>query len=31
VAIENGRWKAPLTNFEESEPAATLQILGFIC
>ena len=30
VAIENGREKAPLTQFEQDEPAATLRKLGFI-
>ena len=30
VAIENGREKAPLTQFEQAEPAATLKKLGFI-
>jgi hypothetical protein len=30
VAVENGREKAPLTRFEQDEPAATLQKLGFI-
>jgi uncharacterized membrane protein YphA (DoxX/SURF4 family) len=30
VAIENGREKAPLTQFEQDEPAATLKKLGFI-
>ena len=30
VAIENGREKAPLTQFERDEPAATLKKLGFI-
>jgi uncharacterized membrane protein YphA (DoxX/SURF4 family) len=30
VALENGRQKALLTKFEDSEPAASLQRLGFI-
>lgn len=30
VAIENGREKSPLTQFEQDEPAATLKKLGFI-
>ena len=30
VALENGREKAPLTQFEQDEPAATLKELGFI-
>ena len=30
VAIENGRQKAPLTRFEDAEPAATLKQLGFV-
>jgi len=30
VALENGREKAPLTKFEDSEPAATLKQLGFV-
>ena len=30
VAIENGREKAPITQFEQDEPAATLKKLGFI-
>ena len=29
VALENGREKAPLTQFEGDEPAATLKRLGF--
>jgi uncharacterized membrane protein YphA (DoxX/SURF4 family) len=30
VALQNGRQKAALTKFEDSEPAATLKKLGFI-
>ena len=30
VAVENGREKAPVMQFENSEPAATLKRLGFI-
>jgi len=30
VAVENGREKAPVSEFENSEPAATLKRLGFI-
>ena len=30
VALENGRERAPLTRFEDSEPAATLKQLGFV-
>jgi hypothetical protein len=30
VALENGREKAPLTKFEDEEPAATLKQLGFV-
>lgn len=30
VALENGREKAPLTRFEDAEPAATLKQLGFV-
>jgi len=30
VALENGREKAPITKFEEAEPGATLQKLGFV-
>jgi uncharacterized membrane protein YphA (DoxX/SURF4 family) len=30
VALENGRRKASLTKFDDSEPASTLQRLGFI-
>lgn len=30
VALENGREKAPLTKFEDAEPAATLKQLGFV-
>ncbi len=30
VALENGREKAPLTKFEDSEPAETLKQLGFV-
>jgi uncharacterized membrane protein YphA (DoxX/SURF4 family) len=30
VAIENGRERAPLKSFENSEPAATLKQIGFI-
>jgi hypothetical protein len=29
VALENGRQKAALTNFDNDEPGATLQKLGF--
>jgi uncharacterized membrane protein YphA (DoxX/SURF4 family) len=30
VALENGREKAPLTKFEDPEPATTLKQLGFV-
>lgn len=30
VALENGREKAPLTQFEDNQPATTLKQLGFI-
>jgi uncharacterized membrane protein YphA (DoxX/SURF4 family) len=30
VALENGRERAPLTNFEAGEPQATLKHLGFV-
>jgi hypothetical protein len=30
VAVENGREKAPLTQFEAGEPQASLKKLGFI-
>lgn len=30
VAVENGREKAPLQRFDDSEPAATLKTLGFV-
>ncbi len=30
IALENGREKAPLTKFEDDEPAATLKQLGFV-
>jgi hypothetical protein len=30
VAVENGRERAPLTKFEDNEPALTLKQLGFI-
>jgi hypothetical protein len=30
VAVENGREKAPVMQFEDAEPGATLKRLGFI-
>jgi hypothetical protein len=30
VAIDNGREKAPVRRFDETEPAATLRRLGFV-
>jgi hypothetical protein len=30
VALDNGREKAPLRNFEGEEPAVTLKQLGFV-
>jgi hypothetical protein len=30
IALENGREKAPLTKFEDDEPATTLKQLGFV-
>jgi hypothetical protein len=30
VALESGREKAPITKFEDAEPAATLKQLGFV-
>jgi hypothetical protein len=30
VAVDNGRERAPLARFDETEPAATLRRLGFV-
>ena len=30
LALESGREKAPITKFEDAEPAATLKQLGFV-